>query len=356
MRKFMRWVIDFFSYNGWRGKPLPRKNTKASYKRFESGPLVYLDTLLDNLDDYHEAIKTLKRHHPDAYNYYSQIGGGVGSSKDAIYIHELPTRWKDRSKRPGMVMVHFPPDKDDGDKRFYPIFLYLCKHRYIPGVQFTNIDTYECTVFYRDNLKKAVRIAMPFYVSIDNDNEISLLLQQEPRRLTKGRARGEVIGRRWAVPIILKDLGKEKGKSPKEIAHNMIAIAAGLGDQVGMGLLVRAKRDGCCATFSIDMLRTPYFFKGRNKTVNHNGKTKPIFHIVRTHKRKTGSLVKTHFRGLRRFDWLGYDVTVSMPGLHHRLPTHMNLTAHDQNDPLLKQSKWIASDEVGRRIAAHLDG
>ena len=27
--------------------------------------------------------------------------------------------------------------------------------------------------------------------------------------------------------------------------------------------------------------------------------------------------VKSHFRGLRRFIWNGYDVSVSMPGLHH---------------------------------------
>ena len=71
-------------------------------------------------------------------------------------------------------------------------------------------------------------------------------------------------------------------------------------------------------SFSIDMLRTPYFFADRKKVVNENGNTKKIFHIVRGHKRKNGTFIKTHFRGLREFVWNDYQVKIGLAGLHRK--------------------------------------
>ena len=365
MRKLIQWLLSFFNKEA----PTSRKNSKTDASRFETGGLVYFGDLLDNLGDYIEAVKTLKHHSPDAYNYYRQVGGGIGSSDKGTYLDELPTRWKDRSSRPGMVMTHLPSNmgqndvgvlqmskpEDEEDEKVYPVFIYLMKHRYVQGVQFTNTDTYECTILYRNGNKSEVLAAIPFYVAVDEDNNISVLLCQVPVELTKGKARGQVVGTRWVVPQVLKDLSKDHNSTPKAVARDIFLCAANFGEQVGMGLLVRAKKDGYCAAFAIDLLRTPYFFKGRDKTVTSWGRTKPIFHIVRTHQRKTGSIVKTHFRGLRRFMWLGYDVIVSMPGLHHSLPTHLNITAHEGDDPMLGLDERLTSKEVGERVAAHLD-
>ena len=101
-------------------------------------------------------------------------------------------------------------------------------------------------------------------------------------------------------------------------------------DTSSSGLQVRASKGYVSLKFHIDMLRTPYFFKDRNITVNHNGRKKRIFHIVRTHKRGD-KYIKSHFRGLRKFKWHNYDIVISMPGKHHDNMLDCDLMPHYDN-------------------------
>lgn len=88
------------------------------------------------------------------------------------------------------------------------------------------------------------------------------------------------------------------------------------------GVHVRVAKGSKRVTFAIDMLRTPYFFKDRDKTVNENGKTQKIFHIVAGHKRKLANgeetTVKSHFRGIRKFMWNGFKINILLNGKHIR--------------------------------------
>ena len=95
---------------------------------------------------------------------------------------------------------------------------------------------------------------------------------------------------------------------------------------------IRAQKGSIPCIFSVDLLRTPYFFKDRDTKVNVNGVKKRIFHIVRTHKRKFKNgreiFVKSHFRGLRHFRWNDYNVTITMPGFHHRSLQEFGAAGH----------------------------
>lgn len=82
---------------------------------------------------------------------------------------------------------------------------------------------------------------------------------------------------------------------------------------------INVKKGNERVTFAVPQDRWKYFFKERIKAKNRNGNTKPIFHSVTAHSRKTKkgyTDVKTHYRGLREFWWNRYHVKIVMPGKH----------------------------------------
>jgi hypothetical protein len=67
-------------------------------------------------------------------------------------------------------------------------------------------------------------------------------------------------------------------------------------------------------TFGIDPEDTKRYFADRNKSIkNANGSTKRIIHFVKEFQRSNGTVVKEHIRGLREFDWKGYNCIVNAP-------------------------------------------
>ena len=90
-------------------------------------------------------------------------------------------------------------------------------------------------------------------------------------------------------------------------------------------------KDGKRLTFGVPQNSWKSFFKHRIKIKTRSGKTKPIFHAVVSHKRKTKTketYVKTHYRGLRHFEWQGYTVAIVMPGKHGAAQAGFNLSAY----------------------------
>jgi len=129
-------------------------------------------------------------------------------------------------------------------------------------------------------------------------------------------------------PLLCEPLGKDtrsdlfKKGSPDERATYLFSVAVNFYVTAAIsGLRVTAKKGNTLASFFVPMTDTAYFFQDRTKAADPStGKTKRIFHIVRAHSRTTEegvSFVKSHFRGLRKFSWNGYEITVSQQGLHH---------------------------------------
>lgn len=84
---------------------------------------------------------------------------------------------------------------------------------------------------------------------------------------------------------------------------------------------VAIRKNGKRITFSVDPKHTSAYFADRGKQATENGKTKRIIHFVSPHTRRNGSEVKAHVRGLREFDWRGYQCFVTAPNLTGWLPS-----------------------------------
>ena len=117
------------------------------------------------------------------------------------------------------------------------------------------------------------------------------------------------------------------------LVGNFVMAVNGFSRQHEEMTKIRVTKGGLAAVFSIPVLRTPYFFKDREYYKTANGNRKPIFHIVRTHKRdlQTGgeTYVRTHFRGHRQFEWNGYKISITVPGWHHLDLAGLDAKAHD---------------------------
>jgi hypothetical protein len=98
-----------------------------------------------------------------------------------------------------------------------------------------------------------------------------------------------------------------------------------------------------------------YFFQDRDITLTSNGVKQRIFHFVAPHVRKNGTTVKAHFRGIREFDWAGYRVLVTIPGLHHIPLNEFNVGATSE-DCVDKDRKYSTMPEIGKRWAKIIHG
>ena len=359
------WAVIFPKAKATRKPNKPRQT-------FETGAHYYLGDLLESLDDYNKVVKKLKRHYPDAYDYYVRVGCPV-TSDDIRVDKTLGAHWRNGSERPAIMMCHFAQrswQDDMDDDKVYPTFLLLQKMKAVSGVQFTNSDLYEGTLFYRERKSTKIIVGLPYYTSVDPEGNISLLRQLKtyPMRQYSKKMRtrkAEIRGRRsnmtsgvvqrWGLPDYVIEMAHDKKETPQEWALINFTIVACFAETLNSGLLIRAKKNNACAAFSIDLLRTPYFFKNRIKVKTESGKTKPIFHIVRTHQRKTGSFVKTHFRGLRRFNWHDHDVTISMPGFHHQNVFEFSGEAISVDDPEMAELETMSMKNVGRKFDQHMD-
>ena len=331
LRKYWLLITTYF-------KPSPGGETSEvapAAEQDEYGEFYFRHTILDQLGRYFAILKRMKRGDKNAYDLYSQVGAYIlpertnaGYSRDA-----LEPRWLELRPSFGMVLYGSRSQevKVDKEKKFYvPFAVYFKKYlsdRAPTTVQPVNSgDVYCCTVYW-DTFHGSMKGGAPteFALNISPSGEIHILKILENKNITirgkKGKGRGStftVPQRRWGVPEFFEGWAKEHGEDVRpflasvfiETANAQIAAANSM-------IKVKAYKGRLAAIFSVNVLRTPYFFKDRDLCVNDRGKKKKIFHIVKTHIRKTGSVVRTHFRGMREFNWNGYKIRITVPGWHH---------------------------------------
>ena len=84
---------------------------------------------------------------------------------------------------------------------------------------------------------------------------------------------------------------------------------------------VVVKYKGDRLTFGVPNDQTKYYFKDRDKVVTENGFTKKIIHYVKEHERvysEKTKVIKEHIRGLKEFNWNGYQIQVVSPKLQQK--------------------------------------
>lgn len=340
---------------GHNRKPRRKKEEPESY-----GAFYYLENILEDLDDYRASVKQMRRFDPDAFDYYSRVGAQVVANKAVVEHQELPPVWRHGGERPARGMIHFASRHcKDPDYWLHGSLISYLKIKTREGVEVAPGDLYEVTIFARD-LKLQKGFAAPkYHVAVDAAGEVRVLRERHVERV------GAIPMRTWRLPEWLADSpadAKQRGSAPRtasEKGATSFRIAANFVESAANGVQVRAAKGGVTAIFNVDMLRTPYFFKDRDKTITVGGKAKKIFHIARAHERTTAggakSFVRSHFRGERKFTWNGYRVTISMPGLHHSMLQRFTVAAIDVFKARKPKEPVLDARELGEFMANHLD-
>lgn len=313
--------------------PQNNEPTFATEKNSDNawGQKADLQDTLRSLADYFSIIGKMKSKDPDAYEAYSRIGGRI-ASRDKLFSNDLPTAWKDQSRRASAGFFHMPSYYDPvEDDKVGVRFAYFQKqeHRQMRDIiiEPTNGDVYCFTVVYDG--KKDPLAFIDFYISIEGDGTVRLLKEHCINRIKlkrkKNMSGGHIPIKQWSVPNNAKIMFEESenpfGKTPSGHIENLFLFYVNMATYGEEGFQVRAQKGSIAATFFIPLDASAKFFAKRVKTRMPSGRAKPIFHITRPHERvRNGkaSSVKMHFRGERVFPWMGYDIRITVPGIHHR--------------------------------------
>jgi hypothetical protein len=124
---------------------------------------------------------------------------------------------------------------------------------------------------------------------------------------------------------------------------------------------VSVNKDGRRATFLIDKKDTAYAFKDRNGTaLAADGKRKRIIHFVQAHRqhRANGTVVDVpaHIRGLREFQWNGYQCFVTSPQHHKFMTASVTLAGEDvPEDEEPNSEKMLSLYEAAEKLVRFED-
>lgn len=295
-------------------KELKVRKPKAK-KRNEVFSHYYLSDLLKKMDCSFNDMNLLKKTDPESYRLFSRVGCSVMSSR--VFTTREKPKWVDFQNLPTFGAISLPAEDVDDKDILYPRFVYFRKIEKPINVQPSNNNVLQVGLIYTCS-KNSRPVYINYFLSVDQNGDCTLLKQL---RSVKERV-GKATFRRmvWVKPEIVADIANEQNKDINVFVTEILYCLLNTAFATESGLTVRVTKQKKTMVFSIDMERTPYFFDKRDKVVNENGNTKRIFHIVRTHKRVgkngTSKFIKTHFRGLRKFKWHGYDVNITLGNKH----------------------------------------
>jgi hypothetical protein len=288
--------------------------------------------LLEQLDGYQVYAARLRKWDPDSYKLFRRIG---------MYVLP-PDMLADRVELEPAVVRH-PPGfgavgmdlagrrEEDADWIFGRFVYFRKLERPGHDIQRAGLGTvYRCHIYWDDNKDKKLNaerghgFGADFAVLVTPDGQVHALRMRQSKPQTirhkRGRDRGhtsQVTHQHWALP----DIEAAHGLSVAERIVSLFCMTMNFWAQAAQSSMIRvtATKGALVMPFVVDILRTPDFFRDR-EPVTIDGKTRRIFHIVRAHVRHTkrGDVgIKTHFAGLRRFRWNGYDIAISVPGREH---------------------------------------
>ena len=356
----------------WIGKEQPSETLPASRPEREPDLYSFKANILDYLDDQFRVLKRMKKHDRGAYDLYKKVGAFVMADMwsfenawDFEEYRHMRGWWK--THRPSFAAFYtgyrYRADDDDEDK-ILPSLIYFQKYdKKKPPQKVQRMhgegDIYTMS-FYWDNRDKIATVGeYALYVSKDGDIKCLKVLMNEPvnvraKRRSSTVPRGRtfrVPNRKWGIHPFFTNWAKDVGMEVEALLiGNFIMAVNAFSRQHEEMTKIRVTKDGLVAVFSISILRTPYFFKDREVYKTPSGQRKPIFHIVRAHRRdlQTGgeTYVRTHFRGHRKFVWNGYSINITVPGWHHQDLSTLDVKSHSVADDE-DQTGYIDMKEIG---------
>jgi hypothetical protein len=314
--------------------------------------------ILDKLDLYFIHIKELKKEDKRIYKLFSKIGACISNdlsiAKAGNSVKEITA-----FDKTSFGAVALTQDRNQSEI-VYAQLIYFYRFEKIPSyVEKTSGTVYEVGVLHcikEENLSKLSK----FWVSVEGTKVRKLKARLPHVQILPGGA--AITHTRWQYPQDLRELDKAWNFNEETInisPEQIFSWAVETYQNNLMDIRIRVSKNNLVGAFSVDMLRLPYFFKDRDHVIVNN-KKKRIFHIVRTHRRVLSegreTNVKCHFRGLRKFSWNGYNINITVPGLHHNDPLDMPFGAIDiLNNKDFNDRKTISPKKLGRILDWHMN-
>lgn len=386
LRKFWHAVLIWF------GRPLEQPKPDCSSPPLDEGPVVvsrsgdkiligdetggrykFKRDILDRLEDTFDILRRLRKSYPDAYNLLSRVGCPIQSPEVLVDVKEsLPSRWRENAPLFGASTL-IGDFLKDGDYEVLPKLSCFTKLDHVPpeceatsGTVFEFVQVwFSCK---RDEKAKWLRNGLPMRCFISVENGIPRVLKQRMKRIiTAERAKNKHGFKRhgekaristtvYDFPYWVKDTHRRDKTGEKRIIEWSFCACAKANENITSDIQVRCSKGSLTALFAVDLLQIPKFFDDREKVLNEKGKPLKIFHIVRAHARLNG-YVKSHFRGVRRFTWKGYEVLITVPGLHHvdiAAPVPFGAELHDPDMPV--PAGTIGTKRIGEIIRRDIEG
>ena len=357
VKQFYQFILAYF----FQGTEQVKANKKRRRDEDTHGRWTFKKDILDKLDDYFRYIKYMKKYDREAYVMYSKIGASIIPDDTKTERGRLPTSWHNPKKRPGFGAVAYLQQNDDVSVS--PKFAYFRKLSKTPCNVLKPVpgDLYELTNFVQDTYR-GDDYGHPIigYVVVTADSAVvpakywywkkHFRSQARVKKATYGLLLDKALDKGWPV---------DGPQSVEEQAAFILSSLAGFYEQSHSGIRVAAAKNRVTAVFSVDMLRTPYFFADRIPVYADEGHKKKIFHIVRTHKRETQTgttYVKSHFRGLRDFNWNGHCIHLSMSLKHHADVLDFEAGGEIVLDGQPTEEGYIDSGQLGTIMGAHFNG
>ena len=326
------------------------------------GAHYYLSDLLDVMPRAFLGLNMLQKTDPEIHKLFSKTGCAI-VSKD-MRVAATKTGYIDFKNAPSFGCAHMVGRAHDDDyEGAYPIICFFNKIKRPINVQPSNDMIYEFGVVYdtKHLAKCPPAILEKVYMSVNEDGALKALKTCSPTWVPVGKTSFSRMA--WKYPDLLERYAQDWGDTDIEgVASWWFNIISHLAMSSESGLTVRVKKKKSVISFAIDMERTPYFFSDREKVVTSKGQTKKIFHIVRGHMRKmsdgTEKHIKSHFRGLRKFVWNGYDVSISLAGKHHNsmfsFTGDIELAANEEDqEARIKSGSHVDAETLGERVDRH---
>lgn len=334
------------------------------------GQFNFRDTILEQLDRYWIYLERMRKHDPDAYGFYKQIGAILVPYATTLSFSDKPhelVKVKDleaykrqiqlspwfRQTWPAFGCCAFGTNpRDEARERVKlpsggtigcPKFMYFRRVERMPWTvqPVRGGKLYVLTVWW-DRVDKVDGIQYKwgrpneFPIQISDDG---LKIRALKTRVRKTHEIGSWW--EWHIPHHYQEWSIQYGiDAQTHLSHLFCTAVADIERASSSILRVEVSKGDLTAVFGLDPRRTSYFFQDRDIVLNNKGSKRRIFHMVRPYIDKNGNAHPIQFRGLREFTWADYYVRITVPGRDHFMPLEYNEPMH------YREGKKLTDDDL----------
>jgi hypothetical protein len=339
------------------------------------GEFNFRDTILQQLERYFVYLERMKKHDNDAYHLYRQYGATllpyVNTNANDRKI-DSTEHWEPKmftladwfhQTRPAFGCFVYGADPESekyemtakgppGMIVWLPKFMYFTKYKMPPATiqHITGGDIYAMTIWWDrpqdSKTKSKYGVPQEFGIWISTDGKQVIALRSLDTKMVPiwSRRKHEsfrIPERAWHIPHDFEEWAKLHHIDPQKFLTGLFLESVQRHELAQYSMVrVAASKDDMTAVFSVNIHKMGYFFQDRDIHVNANGIRKRIFHMVRAHTRRDGTVIKFHFRGERQFTWADYNILITIPGRDHINYADLNAGFYD--------SSW--KDEAGDHL------